>query len=371
MTHICADPALPRQIDEVTTEWLSDVLRTGHVIEPGDDASVEILRCEPVGLGETYASVLHRLTLAGPAGTPASLIVKQAANGGLRAMVDAVGAYEREVMFYRELAGETPLSCPRCYFAARAQDSTDFVIVMEDLAPLRCTDQLVGLSLDQSQVMMEELGAAHAWAWEDRRLEQWAGVFPPLDSPRGRGQLEQFAGGFGSTWPLWLEERGLDVIGDRAKSIAKAIPSLMDFFAAELAQPRTITLGDLRADNIFFTASGRPIFVDFQLTQQECGIREVAYLLSQSLTVETRRSHDKELVRQYHEALESAGVRDYAWERAWTQYRIAIAFSLVWPVLASMSWEHVGARGQELLREMVRRASAAIDDVDAIAVLPL
>ena len=145
----------PVKFVDVHSEWVSAVLREAQALEP--DEAVEIEGSEPVGLGETYASALHRLTLSGPPGAPSSLIIKLAVEGGIRPMLDAIGVYRREVVFYEELAEQSPLRTPRCFFAALADDSTDFVIVMEDLAPRRSADQLKGLTLDQAR-MGDNLG---------------------------------------------------------------------------------------------------------------------------------------------------------------------------------------------------------------------
>jgi hypothetical protein len=359
---------LPRSLDDIDSAWISAVLRKNGDL--GGTGHVEILRTEPVGVGGTYASVLHRLRLSGSPGTPASVIVKLPVEGGLRSMLDAIGAYRREVVFYREIATQTTLSCARCYYAEQGRDTTDFAIVMEDLASLQPADQLVGISFAQAEALVDEMARAHAWSWCHPRLEALAEVFPPIDSPGGRPQQDQFAQHFAAIWPVW-QDRAAGAISANAKAIGNVFPELMDFFLERLSTPRTITLGDFRADNVFFDADGSPVIIDFQLTQQECGIREVAYLISQSLAVETRRGRDKELVQRYYDELGAAGVTDYSWDEAWTQYRIAVAYNLLYPVVASLGWEHGGERGRSLLIEMTRRASAAIDDVDALGALPL
>lgn len=359
---------LPRSLDDIDDAWISAVLKNSEDIAGSEH--IRILGTEPVGVGVTYASTLHRLRLSGPPGTPTSVIVKLPVEGGLRPMLDAIGAYRREVVFYREIAAQTPLSCARCYYAEQGPDTTDFAIVMEDLAALRPADQLVGISFAQAEALVDEMARAHAWSWCHPRLEALAEVFPPIDSPGGRPQQDQFAQHFAAIWPGW-QDRAAGAIGANAKAIGDVFPELMDFFIERLSTPRTITLGDFRADNVFFDADGSPIIIDFQLTQQECGIREVAYLISQSLAVETRRGRDEVLVRRYHDGLRAAGVTDYPWDEAWTQYRIAVAYNLLYPVVASIGWEHGGERGRSLLIEMTRRASAAIDDVDALGALPI
>ena len=49
---------------------------------------------------------MHRLELSGPEGTPASALLKLPVEGPVRALVDGLGAYRREVTFYSQLSGE-------------------------------------------------------------------------------------------------------------------------------------------------------------------------------------------------------------------------------------------------------------------------
>jgi hypothetical protein len=66
----------------------------------------------------------------------------------------------------------------------------------------------------------------------------------------------------------------------------------------------TLTHGDLRADNIFFTGSEasndlRTIPIDYQLVHRAPGETDVAYFLSLSLTTEVRRSNEIALLTAY------------------------------------------------------------------------
>jgi hypothetical protein len=357
----------PTTLEDVDAAWMTSVLRDSGALP--DDATIGLTGSEPVGFGEAYASVLHRLTVAGAAGFPASLILKLPVHGGLRPMLDAIGVYRREVVFYKKLAAACPLRTPRCYYAAMAEHGTDFAILMEDLAPLRSADQLAGLSIAQAGRMMDELAAFHAWSWEHPRLAEYSETFPAIDSAAGRIQQHQFLEGFSSVWPVW-SQRARDVLTPSAREVGARFSELMPLFLAELSTPRTFTLGDLRADNVFFADGDRPFVVDFQLVQQECGTREVAYLLSQSLPVETRHEQDQRLLHRYWSELCTHGVRGYEWDQAWRQYRLAVAYNLLYPVLASLAWDQQGQRGRDLLLEMTRRASAAIEACDSLAVLP-
>src|SRR3982074_3063828 len=97
-------PAIRNHAADVTVEWLTGVLRAAGVIT---DASVRSFETTPVGTGQMADSVRFRLAYdTGEAlGAPASVVVKlAAADDTSRATGVALGSYETEVRFYRQVA---------------------------------------------------------------------------------------------------------------------------------------------------------------------------------------------------------------------------------------------------------------------------
>jgi fructosamine-3-kinase len=345
---------LPRTIDELDDAWLAAAL--------GQQVSIKSSTPIPVG----YATAMYRLELDGPNEAPASVIVKLPVDGQVRQLLDGIGAYVREVTFYAELAGDVPVRVPRSYAAEIAPDSTDFVLVLEDLATLEPADQLEGLTLERAQTAVDELARFHAWSWEHQRLHGLADRFPPLDGALAAGVYGKFAQFFGMSWQ---SARELPVVADEVKEFGDRWGELLPTFVAELSTPRTIVHGELRADNLFLLPDGGLVMIDFQTVAQHAGIVDVAYLVAQSLPVEVRRGNDEQLVRRYVDALAAVGVTDYDYERAWRQYRIALAFNLLLPGLALMQYENSDDRGKKLLVEMLRRTSDAIEATGALDLL--
>src|SRR3954468_14872362 len=91
-----------RQPDDLTTEWLADVV----------GAPVESFETERIGTGQMSQN--YRVHLSGDGG-PDSIVIKVAAEDPTsRATGVGMGAYEREIRFYRELAPRIggPLAAP-------------------------------------------------------------------------------------------------------------------------------------------------------------------------------------------------------------------------------------------------------------------
>lgn len=347
---------LPRTIEEVDGAWLSGAL--------GKHVSVRSVA--PLATGTAFSTVMYRLTLDGDGDAPTSVVVKLPVGGEVRQLLDGIGAYVREVTFYAELAGDVPVRVPRSYVAEMDADSTDFILVIEDLSHLEPADQLKGLTLEQAEAAVDALARFHAWSWEHERLDRLADRFPRLDGEVAAGVYGQFAAFFAMSWKA---ARELPVVAEPVRALGDRFTDLLPTFIEELAAPRTIAHGELRADNLFLLPDGGLLMIDFQTVAQHAGIVDVAYLVSQSVPVDVRRGNDERLIRRYVERLAAAGAVDYDFDRAWRQYRVAVAFNLLLPGLAFMQYEATDDRGKQLLVEMLRRASDAIEANGAVDLL--
>jgi Ecdysteroid kinase-like family len=356
----------PACIDELDSDWLTGALRRSDVL--ATDASVRILKHERLTTGTAFATKMYRLHLDGPETVPPTAILKLPVTGDIREFIDGVGAYSREITFYRVLASDVPIRVPLCYVAEMSSTTTDFVLLLEDLAGLTPADQLTGLTLSQAEAAVDDLARLHAWSWEHARLARLADSFPPLDGPVGRGAAEVFARFYAAAWPGARAALG-DTISAEVSELAEHLPALLPTMIGLLGSPRTITHSELRADNLFVGDDGTLTMIDFQTVSQASGMLDISYVLSQSLPTALRRGNDEMLVRRYWNELRHGGVPDYSWETAWEQYRVGCAYNAIWAGMAYGQIERLDVRGQDLVMEMLRRACAAMDDNDSAKLL--
>jgi len=354
---------LPTTIDGLDSSWLTAAMRRSGRLASTE--SVTLVKVESMTAGTAFSTMMYRLILDGPAGLPRTAILKLPIDAPVRALLDGIGAYRRELSFYQELAPALPVRVAEPYIAEMSSETTDFVLLLEDLTDLQPGDQLGGLTIAQAESAVDYLAAFHGWGWENPRLPEFADRFPPLDGPVGSSVQQQFGQVFKATWPGASKY----ISGDALK-VGDALPDLVPFFIAELASPRTIAHGELRAENLFLSPDGGIVMVDFQTVGQEAGVVDLAYLISQSVPTDVRQGHDEALIRRYHQGLLSAGVDDYSFDLAWRQYRLAVAFNLILPGIAFMTFDSSDDRGQRLLIEMLQRASAAINELDCCALIP-
>lgn len=357
---------IPLSIEQVSSAWLTAALRRSNHLSA--DETAEIIDCKPLSAGAAYSTLMYRMQLSAPR-LPKSAILKLSVNGPVRALLDGIGAYEREVAFYRDLSSAMPVRMPEAYVAEYDNETKDMILVIEDLAPRVPVDQIAGLTLAQAEAAVDGLARFHAWSWQHPRLAEFADRFPPLSAPRGRGVIEQFGQFMGMSWASAVQLSGTGMSPEVA-AFGQRLPALVPFFLDRLAAPATIIHGELRGENLFFDHDGSLMLIDFQAATQGSGVIDVAYLLSQSLPAELRRGQDERLVRRYWNGLVAGGVTGYTWEQAWEQYRLAVAYNLILPGVAFTAYESSDQRGKTLLLTMLSRASAAIADNNSLALIP-
>lgn len=338
---------LPQSADALDDTWVGQALGT----------SARVVKRESVGVGQAFACRLYRLTLDGPAGTPRSVLVKMPIEDDTRAMLDTIGTYTREIEFYREIAPHLPVRTPQIHCAQQATDSTDFLLVMEDLAD-ECIqiDPHEGFTRSQAEAVIDGLAQFHAWSWGNQQLlQRYSAKFWPASSGEGRTLQQQYGQLFTYAWGL-RRDALVQLLPPSAVSISDRFAELQPRMIDALATPACITHGELRSDNLFFDATGKPVFIDFQAVGQECGIRELQYLLCTSMPPERLADIEDALIERYCD-----GLADYEPRQAREQYRWATAYNLLWPIMANVRWEASDQRGRDRLDDMVRRLGAAVE----------
>ena len=235
-------------------------------------------------------------------------------------------------------------------------------MVLEDLCDWDNADHLAGLSLDRARLCIEQLAGLHAWS-SDGRNAAVLEAFPSIDTPIVRDLLIP---AFGPGWQIYLDKS--------SARVSSAVARFAERFADAAAQAlpaltgRSMLLhGDIRADNMFFDGDRLKV-VDFQFAARGAGVADIAYLVSQGLPTEVRRGHDKALVCEYLAYLRADGVTDYSLDEAWRQYRFAVAYLMVLPVITLNGWDAMPERSRALCLKLTERAVATIDDIDALEV---
>lgn len=353
--ELISDPAL------VTPEWLTAVLQAADVL--GESSRVTGFDSEPVGTGQVGDSVRFGLRYDGAEG-PASVVGKfPAADETSRAAAAATRTYEVETRFYQQLRDRVSITTPTPYLALLDVDANEFVLLMNDLAPAVQGDQITGCDAGAAGLAMDEAARLHAPVWDDATL----GTLSWLD--RGGADTQAFYVELMSTmYPGFLDRYGDRVHGDVVDAGNRLIDRLAEYFAYR-PEPFTAAHGDFRLDNMLFSPDGETLTtVDWQTVARGPGVTDVSYFLGTSLTPDVRAAHEEDLVRRYHEQLAAGGVRDYPFERCWTDYRRFAFSGFLMAVLASMLVGQTD-RGDDMFMVMANRSGRMAIELDTLSLI--
>jgi aminoglycoside/choline kinase family phosphotransferase len=354
---------LPLHASDVTAGWLTAALRdAGHGVE------VASVSATPLGEGVGMMSGLQSLAVTYAKGTgPARLVLKfPATNDGNRAVADAFHLYEREVLFYRDVAPRSEAYTPTVYRADI--DGNNFVLLLQDLSDYELGDQVKGCTLEQTMGGMAWMAKHHASLWgrtDDPTLE-----FLPLVAPSYSSDALTQGCAFG--WGP-MAELFAHVVPERIAALKDrylaALPKLFDWMATP---PLTVIHGDFRMDNLFFgklPGQEALIAIDWQGSLRGRASQDVAYFLSGSLPTELRREHERALINAWHAGLVAGGVTGYSADDAWHDYRMAVLYDWVIAVVIAGTLDPTNERGRQWISVMLQRSVAAIEDLNLISLL--
>jgi len=340
---------IPGSIDEITAGWLGESL--GLDVQTAD--------IEQIGVGIGVSSALYRVRLTG-SDCPETVVVKLPALDEAAVFTSTMlRMYTREAGFFGELAHRAPMRIPTCHHNAVDHETSQFVLVMEDIGALRGVDQIEGMAVADAERAVDGLAAWHATWWGQAAVLAESGLTVSLGDEIYKAVLPLV---FGEGWEKLNAELDIpEAIVAVGPHWTAAMPRLLDGLAAE---PTTMIHGDFRADNLFFEADGSVAAVDFQLIGTGRGVYDLAYFVTQSLTPANASEHERALFDRWTSSLLAAGVPAADLETAWDDYRSAALFCLVYPVVAWRGMDAGDPRQVGLASTMLERFDRAVAELD-------
>lgn len=366
---------IPEHPEALTAEWLSQAL----------GLPVTKVRREILGEGQGFLGDIVRLHLESDAAdAPASVVAKLPKKAN-RTVGEMMGVYERETLFFRDLAAAVPARVPAIHFSHYDPDRGSekqkpilaafdrlpgfmtpmigalamriagakkrrYLLIMEDLEGFEPGDQLAGTSPERCAQVLEQFAATHRAFWESEALDESFWLLPlDIDARMRHAMFRRFLPAFRDIAPAGMEPylAKLDASG----------AELTKRLAAEA--PRTLIHCDLRLDNVCFDG-GRCAFLDWQLVRSGPAAYDVAYFIGGALPAETSADDELRLLRRYHEALD---VADYPFERFHRDYRRGLLLSLT-SLAPTPDLAIDAGRGQEMMQRWRERLGARLANVD-------
>lgn len=349
---------LPRDLDDVTADWVGSLLANRH---PGLVVrNMKVL--EVINSHTTKVRVELDLNDVGvDAGIPRHVCLKSNWSDG----VETGDITQREARFYA-MVDSIAAPVPRAFYADWDEGRHGRgVVVLEDLgtAPGAFGASTDHLGVDGVAAAIESLAEVHTALWD---VSQFAFADWLPGSMACRGDTEMFllmynyaaynltTDAFRAVLPEWIY--------DDTVRLAHAYDALAEYERGQPG-PRTLVHGDAHQGNSFLRADGGRVWVDWQIVRQGSPWRDVNYLMLGALTVDERRGSARDLVEHHRQALLRGGATDVpSAETAWQNF-------VRWPVYGMQTWLcNIDQWGQEST-EMVRRFFTAAEDYDSLGLL--
>ena len=350
--------AIPAGPDEVTSEWLTQSLRSAGMIAR---ARIESFGWERIGQGQGFVGQLSRLRLEYETveeGAPSSIVGKfSSAEPDIRMLTFPLN--EREVRFYQEIAPKSELRTPSFYYGALDPDTGKSVLLLKDIVDARVGDNLAGCSVEQAELAIRHLAKFHATWWESSRLDE----FPWLSNINDNAAIQQES--YPQRWDRFTEKVGDQISAPFRKVAVHYGKHIVRIRGQAAERPTTMIHGDYRLDNLLFGLPGSDtslVAIDWQLVGRGPGAQDVAYFLAFGLEPELRRAAEMGLLKGYHETLVENGVSGYGFDECQEDYRLAMFRPLHTLVNAGAILDFTSERGSALVSALVRRTSAAMAD---------
>jgi len=348
------EPTVPTNWDELTPEWMTAALASDF---PG--AVVAAVRVHSRDDGTNRRA---RLALTYSAGSgPATVFLKGADPAHKELIKLTSGLFHEPRLFASEV--ELPIEHPRVFAAMLDETTEDFVLVMEDLTArdADARDATRPMSPEEAASGVRELAGLHGRFWGTRGLEH-----PGLD------WLEPFRPWSGmEIAPLPV---AIEAIGDAATPEIRALtPQRLfgeiwtGYIETLTSSSQTLLHGDPHIGNTYVLPGGRVGFLDWQVVRRGNWSLDLGYFLQGALTVEDRRAHERDILRDYREALALPASETPSDEEIWTRYRASTAHGLaLWLATASAgeAWQR-----PDIARALAVRYSRAFVDLEGAAAL--
>lgn len=348
---------LPSELGDLTQDWLSRLLSSAH---PGVSLTSLEIHASIVGTGTKVPVSVTYNDAGREAGLPEHLVLKGTFGGHEFAEL-LLTMQLREARFYRDVAPTLSINLPRCYFAAFDEEKLRSVVIMEDM---RDRDVLFGalmepVDADTVADLLGQLARLHAANWGSPRLATfptWPDWIPGL---LNEGYWTREA------WHACLQQPYAAPVPAELHDYDYLVRALHALWDANHASPQCLVHGDPHIGNTFRDVNGRPGLLDWQMSMAGPYATDFTELMTSALTIDDRRTHERDLLNHYLKALAAEGTNAPSFDDAWLSYRQNILYPIMWVTIPDVM------QPVEVTALATERASAAAHDLDALASLGL
>jgi aminoglycoside phosphotransferase (APT) family kinase protein len=303
-----------------------------------------------------------RLKLAySTGGGPATVFAKAVDPAHAELVALTSGLFHEPRLFASGVA--LPLEHPAVYAAVYDEGTSNFLMIMEDVTARGADprDSTRPLTVDQAAGGVRGLARLHSKYWGDR-----------LAAHSALGWVEPFVAFEG------LEYAPLEIAYERlGDTVPAEIPTLtgkdlfVDIWARYIAtltkSTQTLLHGDPHIGNTYVLPNDDIGFLDWQMVRRGNFSLDLGYFLQGALTIDDRRSAERDLLEEYRAALALPADEMPSSGELWLRYRASTAHGLaIW--IATLSGGDAWQR-PDISLAFAQRYSAAFVDLETRSAL--
>ena len=151
---------LPRFPDELSVEWLTEVLRANNTLTDSRVTAFDVTR---IGV---FSNVIWRISLEYDRTEPHAPLVLVAKQGKPAARIPTGTGFQTEIKFYREIAPQLQLRVPQVYYGHCDEITGTALLLLEYVAgsvPVKFTE---GINETHAICVIDALAKMHAQWWQ-------------------------------------------------------------------------------------------------------------------------------------------------------------------------------------------------------------
>jgi aminoglycoside phosphotransferase (APT) family kinase protein len=319
-------------VDQVTTAWLTDCLRTSGSLSAGQVSAVS---ADTQTFNQGYLSLIAKLTVrysADAAGSRPEHLFLKLSKPDLH--VELLERGRHEIEFYTEVSrAGADLPVPACYAAAYDPATHQSHLLLDDLSATHTQQPLpIPPSNRHCELMVETLAQVHARWWNSPQLGT------SLGQRRDPASAEQSLRRLQATLPAFMDHLGDALLPEQRQAYDRIMASsFLPRRAQRLLDQHQVTLihGDAHAGNMLLprdTQHGRVSLIDWHLWGIDLACIDLAFLMALHWSPPRRARLEQPLLRRYHDQLRASGVSHYTWDLLWRDYREAVIVMTLIPI---------------------------------------
>jgi hypothetical protein len=296
---------------------------------------------------------------------------QRANSGSTVARRAMLGRAANEVRFYAAVERGRYPQLPASFYGAVDAETSESVLLLEDLSGGRVGDALSGCSAGDAERVLRAIASIHAAWWRHPSLDahEWLVRSTPDAGARQRRYSEalpRFLGRYGRQVPSCF----LTVLDALDAGVTRVID-------AAAKAPVTLVHADLHLDNVIFMSSdtGSSVrIIDWQSVTRGPAALDVAMFLSGSIGHDEIAASTEYLLAAYHRTLVHCGVADYSHGDLMRDYRISLLRLVIGVVIWLGNADLAALSGRELALVEAAvgngRLIAAVESQNLLSAIP-